>query len=539
MSHAVRVATIAALMALLLLAAWFRLSSLGVLPIHLADESYYGIQAWRLAHGQEFRLHTTSGNLVDPFLLLLQAPLHWLAEPCVGLLRLPVALSGLLAVAVVFAAVDRAWDRRAAVWASVLLATLPMSIAFSRIGCEFGQTPLLGALAALFALKGRGWAFLLSVVAALLVHPTNVLLLPILGPGYLIATSRRWADDPIARRRAWRRIAVVAACLVAVQTVLLWRRPIVQSRLNGLMGRLGELDWPTYLGLFARKLLGGIAPLFDTADHPRLWAVGAISFLVVGSWFLARRRQWDRLSIVAGTLAGLAALHVLGGSRLFEGEDRYAAVLLAPLSMSVAALAASIGPLAGPSRWGFGHWPALAAGGLLLWATHAQYVRPLIAVIPGESFWTFQNDSVDPFAQLLQAARDEARSRPASPPPLLVAEHYFVSQPLEYLASGGSGPRVVELITLAELGELVGNGDPLPRNAAQMVDRLRAGDLVAAGPPILPALQGWVENTSRDAFPGDGLRQWRPACIAAGVALYSANPSRIALDTSQDDSERR
>lgn len=527
-----RVATLMSLAGVMGLAIWYRLSSLDALPIHTADESYYGIQAWRLAYGQEFRLRTTSGNLIDPFLLLMQVPLHWVASPSVGLIRLPVALCGLVAIGLVFATADRTWDRGAAVWGTLLLATLPMSIAFSRMACEFGQTPAAGALAAWFALRGRGWGFFLAVVAALLVHPTNVFLILVFGPAFLIATRRRWEGDADGARRAWRRIVAVAIGLVLASGLALARRPIVQDRLREALAHLGELDWGVYLNLLVRKLLRDCPAIIDPAVRAWPWIVGVLGLVVVGGVLLARRRQWDRLAVVAGTLAGVFALHLLGGSRVMESEDRYASVLLVPLALTVGALAGAIGRNEEARTWHIGLLPAAALGGLLLWTTHTQFIQPIAALIPGESIWTFRSDGEDPHAELLRHVRHDLANQPPgrrdnrpANPPLLVTEHYFVTKPLEYLSCGTNGPRVVELITLPELGEIIAGGDSLARNAAQMTDRLRSGDYVVGGIAILPQLERWVEGNARASFPGPELRVWRPSVVASGLQLFRVDPA--------------
>lgn len=102
------------------------------------------------------RMVTTSGNRLDLFFVAMQLRLHLLFRLSVLTLRIPAAISGLLAVLILFRPGRRYLDRESATLSAIPLATLPIAIIFSRHGLEYSQTPLVGSIAAFAAWRGRG-----------------------------------------------------------------------------------------------------------------------------------------------------------------------------------------------------------------------------------------------------------------------------------------------------------------------------------------------------------------------------------------------
>ena len=181
---------------LFLVAFWFRVSNLEAIPEHNADESYYGVKAEHFERGQPIAFRTTSGNILNPFLLGLALPLHALATPSLTLLRVPSVVSGVLAVVLMLTLGARAFDRTTALIAATLLAVLPILVFESRMGLEMSQQPFFGVLTIAMAFLGNEVGLLLALLASLLVHPTDVFLLPIAIPVYVVAVCQRYAEDP-------------------------------------------------------------------------------------------------------------------------------------------------------------------------------------------------------------------------------------------------------------------------------------------------------------------------------------------------------
>jgi len=219
----------AALGVLLLVALWFRITSLEKIPGHDGDESYLGIQVARMLQGEGFTLLTANRNLMDPFFLALQVPFQLVSEPSLWVLRAPSVLSGTLAVVFAFVLGARAVGRPTALVASALLAALPPAIAYSRIGHEYSQIPLVGVFAIMFAFRAEALGLVSTLILGQIVHPTNIFLLPVVVPVYLTQVARRETDDPARRRRVLLIVMASVMILGGLATYLLLQRPIVQQ----------------------------------------------------------------------------------------------------------------------------------------------------------------------------------------------------------------------------------------------------------------------------------------------------------------------
>src|SRR5690242_18276870 len=95
-------------------AVWFRVTSLEALPDVESDEAWYGIQAYRLGHGQPFEFQTPNCNPLNPLHTGLEVPLLLVFSPAYWILRAPAVLAGLLTIALTYFLGARAFGRRPA-----------------------------------------------------------------------------------------------------------------------------------------------------------------------------------------------------------------------------------------------------------------------------------------------------------------------------------------------------------------------------------------------------------------------------------------
>src|SRR5690606_24064451 len=159
---------------------------------------------------------TPTRNPINIFFLGPQVLLHWDAEPSFWRLRLSAVLSGLAALVVNYWLCRRAFGWQAAIVSTVILAVLPINIAYSRFSWDPAQSLLatavvvyLAAMATAGAWEARGAAdpaavdqrmrnhLLLGAAAlaiAILVHPTNLFLAPLLVMPLLV----RWHRELLA-----------------------------------------------------------------------------------------------------------------------------------------------------------------------------------------------------------------------------------------------------------------------------------------------------------------------------------------------------
>lgn len=502
---------------------WLRAFCLQSIPEHYADESFYGLQAARLARGQPFELRTSSGNLLDPFLVALQAPLHAVFRPSLTLLRAPAVASGLLAVLVVGWMGRKVLDRLTTLIAAMLLASAPVAIIFSRVGCEFSQTPLAGALAAYFALRGNGPALFLTLSASLLVHPTNIFLVPLWLPVYLVQSvgTREAGRSAMVRSVAW---TLLGVAFIAGPFAALMRG-------NGNVSRFADAPRAPLLFLenFARFLVN------DTSStSARVFAVlGMVLLPLLGFGVprLVRRRQWDRLTLVAGCVAGLASFDLIAGARVLVSENaRYGAVFLVPVALGVACLLRALLPEPLGVNLSLGRDPRFVAISAVCWlllvTTHANFFHYLCVGCQREWLWTFRSD--DGYEQAYKAILRDARHRKIGPDCRIVTqEHFFNGLIFEYLAGRDRGVHVEALLDLRSgyAGHVHEPGVFRPQEPRVREVLESGGYVVAAKGP--DAWGGdWLSPMIQASYPPGRLRCWSvPTVAGPWVHAYRLEPA--------------
>ena len=169
--------------ALGLLALWFRCHALGNIPGLNGDEAWYGVTAWSILHGGSWLVKTPGGNPLNPFFFALLLPLQACFRPSITLLRIVPLASGLAALALNWWLCRRVFDRPTAVVSTLVLAVLPIDIAYSRFAWDAAQSLPATLLVWYFALAAVRFperqdrftaAAIVALLAAVLVHPTNI-----------------------------------------------------------------------------------------------------------------------------------------------------------------------------------------------------------------------------------------------------------------------------------------------------------------------------------------------------------------------------
>ncbi len=169
-------------------ALFLRTWHLGNIPGINGDEAWSGVQAVRLVHGEAIAWRTPTGNPVNVFFLLPLAALHAVFPPSFVLLRSVALASGVAALVANYWLCRRVFDLPTAIVSTLLLAVLPINVAYSRFAWDASQS-LLATLPVLYlplwVLRGSRRPRLLSVaavmalLAAVWVHPTNVFAAPL------------------------------------------------------------------------------------------------------------------------------------------------------------------------------------------------------------------------------------------------------------------------------------------------------------------------------------------------------------------------
>jgi len=253
-----------AIASVLAVALLFRFFWLDSIPGINGDEAWMGWKVSRAWAGEGLNWYSNSGNLSNPFYLAPLFLVHGFMDPSGTALRIVAAISGVLMLVLNFAIAKRLVSSVFAWSSTLLLAVLPMNIAYSRFGWEPSQIPLFClpflACALLLADRNRNlwlWAGLAGVFSlfGFWVHPTMFFLLPMLGLGLLA----RWIvpEASLSRLSIWLLLGMFGTLLLGF---LAWRMspPWIQPEITQ---RVSEGLWLKDVGKFAvawARLFSGV-----------------------------------------------------------------------------------------------------------------------------------------------------------------------------------------------------------------------------------------------------------------------------------------
>lgn len=266
------------LIVLLALALGARLWRIDSLPpgFHL-DESFEGLEAWRIATDPAYRPLFLEGNFGVPPLNAYAAALAFRVGGLFGAppgplpMRVVAALAGTLGVLAVWllAGEIRRADRKqrlsaAFPWlAAAALAIMRWHVHFSRMGIEPVFVPLEWALATWLLLRGwrtGGWAnfgLLGVVVAATLYTYQGAWVIPfvVTGSALLLLIGEREGDAPPRRRWIGLGIGALVAFVLAAPLLLYFaRNPDLLLLRPGQIAVVGETGSPADAGVWANTI---------------------------------------------------------------------------------------------------------------------------------------------------------------------------------------------------------------------------------------------------------------------------------------------
>lgn len=421
----------------------FRLIDLDHVPGINGDEARFGGQVLSLRAGQPTNLRTTSGLPPNPLYLGPLYLLHRIAPtPAFWKLRAVAALSGFVTVLAAYGLVARLRDPQTGLLAASLLACLPAAIVYSRLGWDPCQIIVAGLVCLYFALQGRLVGTVAALVMALLIHPTNIFLVPVLlGPAVAEQIVQRRQKE--GKQSATGRLVVIGLGLGALiglaLALILWVVPPEIWLGGGLTAMTQRLIEPGQWRDFALNL----ADLFTgTSVFAHVAGPAADGVIVAGRVGLAmllaglllsgiprlvRRGDWQILGLLGGLAASLFGFFVVAGpAKIAAGWEWYGLFAVAPATVGVACLLRSLGDSL--LAWRAQLASVGAVGLLLLGGFYGQFFRT-IWTNGGEAGRQFRTGPVDPKQQagamILAAVGDE--------PVTILAEDWWSAQPIHYL----------------------------------------------------------------------------------------------------------
>lgn len=408
-----------------------------------ADEAWYGVNAQEWLAGRPAFLRTGVGNPLNPMHSVPLVALLRVMNPSPALLRVPEVIWGLLAVLMAYPLLAKPLGRRTAHFVVMLLAVSPAAVAYSRFGWDPSGTPFVSLLAIGLALRNRPVLAVLCLIAAFVVHPTNVFLAPIVmmawGPHAAELFQRQ---SPSARRRlqvagavaataslpgAWLILKAVAAnpetSLPPLATVM--TRAFSFQAWGELMLGIAAL----FSGTTTVTFIAGALP-FPAVIIGNLVAALAITIPIAVGWRAFHSRA-HATWLLAGVAASLAIFHAVAGPlALVPGVERYALFALVPI---IIVCAMGLDSLAETQ-------PAVTT--VMFSLTYACFVTVLtggyfypLSTRGGEAAPAFRTGDVEPKLAAYDAIQaDSAKATVVS----VVAEDWWLYWPLRYFAGGDS-----------------------------------------------------------------------------------------------------
>lgn len=433
--------------ALVMAAVLMRLWLLGSVPGVNGDEAWMGVQAQLWLHGEPVSWRTPTGNPLNPFFFAPQAALHALFQPSFALLRLPAALSGILALVVNFYFCRRVFGSRMAKMTTILLAVLPINIVYSRFAWDACQS-LLATLPVVYlpllAVKDEQrrvrWLGLaaLAYLAAIVVHPTNIFAGPLLAIPAWGLWKREIMEEARRHLRGRRGVAAGGVALLGMAAaawigrhwlLIAWSRISQPDLLVAFVRYFQRL----FSGLTVYQFIAGSCLNGQGLGAMLHDAVAVAMFLLAGVTLFSvaadARATLERRLLVGWAWMLLGFFLFAGPQGISPHYERYGICLIGPTAILLgrAAVAWSI---RGGWQGKAGRVGLAAVGWLLLAGCGWNYFRPLLTT-GGESHAAFRTAAVEPKQAALQ---EVLRRRGPGATAWIVADEWWTYWPVKYLA---------------------------------------------------------------------------------------------------------
>jgi hypothetical protein len=443
-----------------------RVWALDRLPGLNADEAWLNVRAIDFLAGKSIDLYTPSGNPLNPFLALPVLLLEALRSNASILnLRIATAIAGISLMVLSYPLTRKVIGAQCALVFTLLVWVMPAHIAYGRMGWDASETPLVALLCLASLLHRRTHWMVLSTVAAVWVHPTNVFLVPILAGG--MAGQVIWER----RRLTPGEWAWVGCGLLAVAAFFVWRvfgsasfphgSPEFFSRdfLTGLVVETGRfLSGVTTLQYIVGPMNRSVVLLFDFV----FWSAVLI-LLLTGLPERIRTRDGMVMGLILGTLVALVVVAASGGLLfVIPGFERYALFLTVPSCYIFASLLVrpTVAHDAAEARPSPSAAVAIALVASFLWlgVFIAQY-HVKLETRGSRSYALFNSGEQEPKAAAFALIEADAEAGPV----LIIAENYWTYWPMRYFGARDSRIQV-ELFNAESARELI-----TPRYASHAV----------------------------------------------------------------------
>lgn len=310
---------------------YYRLIWLEQIPGVNGDESWHVVTLHNYFSGKNNNLRSPTNNILDPFFLLATYLFHLYLPVSNLVVRLPSALTSLLYSSVGYYLLRKRFNHATGIIFLLLSLSLPTNIIYARFGWNTSQTPMVTLLVIWFLWQKQHLRLIFVFAASLLIHPTNVTLLPAicLIIGYNLLTKK------ITQSSAYSTISL----LLLTTLILLSQNVGISNSIPSLHTQIIRLfslnGWLGYaLGIlrvfWGTTSLAFIVGSIDKVKH--YYDLVLIASTLLLSLALISKR-WPKhvylLIVIIGT--GVAFAYVTTGFRgLLPGSERYSLWFISP-----------------------------------------------------------------------------------------------------------------------------------------------------------------------------------------------------------------
>jgi len=437
------------IIALLAVSIFLRITALDHIPGMFGDEAWYGVQMKQLYYDGSCALQTPNGNPLNPFFSGLIFILHLFFPPHILVLRAPAVLSGLLFILLTYILARKMTDPLTATIAVILTAAFPTNIAYSRLGWDASQTGLISCLVIYFAWRRNWLALTASILAAFLIHPTTVFLLPIIIVPIIvdIVTDRTSLEKLLNNKlNAW---VFGGAILIFGIFVIL---PVANQVFYGsvvLKRLVSPSKWYEFFILFGRLFSGITVSQFLAGYFSSnvifakdfLFMILFTSLVVLGGRRLVLYRNWKEFAFLSGFILSVIALFLIGGKyAVIPGQERFSVYLMAPCGLVLAFTLRVWGRTPGQQR------AMILIAGLIGWLLMISFYNNCFQTIRktgGLSEVTLRTAEIEPKKQVLDIILANTKDKINL---LILAENFWMYQPIRYLAADHKNIEIVDLM---------------------------------------------------------------------------------------------
>jgi hypothetical protein len=293
-----------------------RVLDLNTVPGLNGDEAWYGVQLERFQAGLPVLFEAPSGRLSsNVFLALVLAPVQLVTGPAIWVLRVPAVIAGVLTVWLAYSSLRSSWGRTTALSAALILAGLPINIAYSRFGWDPSLLGPFTVLVIAFAGRGKWFAAMIAAAAAILVHPTAVFLLPLICC-LVIGTNWRSGRRPSIVQLAG--FGLASAGVVMLSQLL--GGPRRSIGLTDILHRATDYGqaWHFVTDLFSMFSGTTVHTYLVSTEDPSLplmilesWTLlTSLAVMVAGLYGAFERRAYRDVGLIVGTVASLVLLYL-------------------------------------------------------------------------------------------------------------------------------------------------------------------------------------------------------------------------------------